>query len=191
MKKPSRVDICKLPVPMSITGRSSSITNAFFNAIIPVIKPSKDDVEEALKILGMEPNDVRCAYCGGKSTEWDHLRPLIEHQKPTGFITEIANLIPSCGKCNQSKGNSDWFQWMTGSAKLSPKTQNIPDLEERVARIEQYVKWGKPRRFDFEKIIGPEKWKLHLENWNGVLELLKESQVLAAEIRGIVKKQVL
>jgi hypothetical protein len=62
---------------MNVTGRSSSITNAFINAIIPVIEPTEAEELEALRILEMNPNDIRCSYCGDKATEWDHLRAII------------------------------------------------------------------------------------------------------------------
>src|SRR5687768_4986894 len=106
----------QMPTSMTITGRSSSITNAFVSAIIPVVFPTEAEVIEALAVLGMLPTDVRCAYCGDASSEWDHLRPLVVNQKPTGFISEIANLVPSCGKCNQSKGKKPWREWMCSSA---------------------------------------------------------------------------
>jgi hypothetical protein len=31
---------------------------------------------------------------------------LVEEKEPIGYISEIRNLVPVCGKCNQSKGNS-------------------------------------------------------------------------------------
>jgi HNH endonuclease len=136
-----RVRYCQLPSPMNVTGRSSSITNAFINAIIPAFDPTEEEELEALHILGMEPHDIRCAYCGDKFTEWDHLRPIITNQEPTGYITEIANLVPSCGKCNQSKGKSDWRTWMEGKARFSPKTRGIPDLPTRIARLQSYEDW--------------------------------------------------
>jgi hypothetical protein len=103
-----RIRYCQLPTPMNVAGRSSSITNAFISAIIPVIEPGEEEEREALGILRIDPEDIRCAYCGDKATEWDHLRPIISNQEPTGYITEIANLVPSCGKCNQSYEN--WRQ---------------------------------------------------------------------------------
>lgn len=185
MKRPR---YCQLPTPMSVTGRSSSITNAFINAIIPVVVPTPEEELEALRILAIDPKDIRCAYCGEKATEWDHLRPIISNQEPTGYITEIANLVPSCGKCNQSKGKSYWRTWMEGNAKLSPKTRGVPGLAERVARLESYEAWRQPRKINFAEIVGPEMWQRHRQNWKSVLELLKKSQVLATAIRSIVEK---
>lgn len=50
----SYLPLFKMPTPMKITGRSSSITNAFVNSIIPVIPPTEGQVKEALFILGMD-----------------------------------------------------------------------------------------------------------------------------------------
>lgn len=174
---------------MTVTGRSSSITNAFINAIIPIVEPSESEELEALRILGIDPADIRCAYCGDKSTEWDHLRPLITNQEPTGYITEIANLVPSCGKCNQSKGKSNWRTWMVSNARLSPRTRGVSDLDKRIRRLRKYETWRKPRCIDFAAVVGPELWKRHRRNWSDILSMLKKSQKLATEIRGIVLKK--
>src|SRR5438067_8519498 len=114
----------RLPSVQTMVSRKSSITNAFVNAIIPVVPPTTADIQEALRILSMDPADVRCAYCGDRASEWDHLRPLVKGRRPTGFISEIGNLVPSCGKCNRSKRNEDWERWMRSeTAKLSPRTR--------------------------------------------------------------------
>ncbi len=179
---------CKLPRPMTVTGRSSSITNALVNTIIPVIEPTEAEELQALSILGMSPTNIRCAYCGDKATEWDHLNPIIRNQEPTGFIAELANSVPACGKCNQSKGASQWSTWITGPAKLSPKSRGIPDVEQRIERLHAYESRHIPTKVDFPAIVGPEMWKRHRQNWRDILDLLKVSQGLAAEIRLIVSK---
>ena len=181
-----RIRYCQLPAQMSVTGRSSSITNAFINAIIPIAEPTAEEELEALRILEMDPQDIRCAYCGDKSTEWDHFRAIIRDQEPTGYITEIAHLVPSCGKCNQSKGKSHWRTWMESNARLSPKSRGVLDLSARIERLEKYEAWREPRKIDFAAVVGPEMWKRHRENWRSVLDLLKTSQQLAGEIRTII-----
>jgi hypothetical protein len=35
----------------------------------------------------------------------------------------------------------------------------------------------------FAAVVGPEMWQRHIKNWRSVLDLLKESQKLAGEIR--------
>jgi hypothetical protein len=148
----------QLPSKMTIHGRSSSITASFFTALTPVIEPSEADVEEALEVLGMSRSHCVCAYCGAAKSEWDHFRPIVEKQLPTGFITEIANLVLSCGKCNQSKGNKHWKQWILGPAKGSPKSRGVPDLADRVSRLEAYENWRKPVQFNYASIVGEELW---------------------------------
>jgi HNH endonuclease len=177
---------CQLPSVTTVAGRSSSITNAFFNAIIPVFEPTEEEELEALAILGMSPENIVCAYCGDLPTEWDHFRPIIRGQRPTGYVTEIANLVPSCGKCNQSKGGYDWKIWMMGPAKRSPKSRNIRDLKERINRLQQFERWRRPREINFEEIIGPTLWNQHIQNWEDVIKLLRKSQELASEIRKAV-----
>src|SRR5260370_1593234 len=146
-----------------IDGRTSSITAAFFQAITPVIPPSDAEVEEAIAVLGMEPGRCICAYCGDPRTEWDHFRPIVKGRKPTGYITEIANLVPACGKCNQSKGGYHWRDWMLGSAPRSPKTRGVADLDRKVMLLARYESWRNPVHIDFDNVVEPQLWKEHKE----------------------------
>jgi hypothetical protein len=171
-----------MPKAVRIVGRSSSITNSFVNGIIPVIPPTAEQIDEALRILGMR-DAVFCAYCGDPPTEWDHLRPLVIAQKPTGYISEIHNLVPACGKCNQSKGNKPWRDWMYGPARLSPRTRGVADIGERAERLARYEKWGEPTRVDFEAIAGAELWRRHWENHRAILDLMREAEKTAGLIR--------
>jgi hypothetical protein len=176
----------RMPIPVKITGRTSTITNSFVNAIIPVFMPSEDDVRQALSVLGMTIDDLRCVYCGDGATEWDHLRPLVKGQRPTGYVSEIANLVPACGKCNQSKSGHDWKTWIQGNARLSPRMRKIPSLADRISRLEAFEKWRNPRRIDFESFAGKERWAKHWENHGRLLELMRECQLTAEEIRLLV-----
>lgn len=180
------LSLFRMPTPMKITGRSSSITNAFINSIIPVVPPSAEEVRQALSILGMTPETFQCAYCGGVASEWDHLRPLVKSKRPTGYISEIHNLVPSCGKCNQSKGNKEWKTWMLSNAKLSPTARGIKDIPERVNRLEAYESSTAPTKMDFAAIVGEDVWAQHQENLERVQALMRESQALAAEINAVV-----
>jgi len=164
-----------------ISGRSSSITAAFFQAITPAVFPTDAEVEEALSILGMRTGMCQCAYCGDTRTEWDHFRPTVLNRKPTGYITEIANLVPSCGKCNQSKGNKHWRAWMLGTAIKSPARRQISDLGTRVARLEAFESWRTPVRIDYMNLLGKEKWDLYLRCLDTTISQLSEAQKIASE----------
>ena len=173
---------------MKITARSSSITNAFINSIIPVVAPSAEEVEQALKILEMTPDTFQCAYCGSEASEWDHLRPLVKNKMPTGYISEIHNLIPSCGKCNSSKGNKEWKAWMLSMARLSPTSRGIKDIPQRIKRIENYENFHTPTKMDFASIVGVDVWTQHQCNLERVQSILRESQVLATKINAEVSQ---
>ncbi|NQZ91078.1 MAG: HNH endonuclease [Moritella sp.] len=173
---------------MKITDRSSTITNSFINSIIPVIEPTNEEVKHALEILGMDQDSFQCSYCGIVATEWDHLRPLVMNKKPTGYVSEIHNLVPACGKCNQSKGNKDWRVWMMSDAPLSPKTKGISDIKERMERLDLYERSEAPTKVDFESLVGKDKWEQHWKNWEIVQETMREAQVLATEINKTVAK---
>jgi hypothetical protein len=146
------------------------------------VQPSAEEVKRALEILEMTPASFQCAYCGGVASEWDHLRPLVKDKKPTGYISEIHNLVPSCGKCNQSKGNKEWKTWMLSTAKLSPAARGIKDIPERVKRLEVYENSKLPTRMDFAAIVGIDVWTQHQNNLERVQSLMRESQALATKI---------
>ncbi len=176
-------NVFRMPTPVKITGRTSSITNAFVNGIIPVVEPTDDEIDDALATLGMTRESICCAYCGDTCTEWDHFRPLIVDKGPTGYISEIHNLVPACGKCNQSKGNKEWKKWMYSDASLSPKTRGITDINERCQKLEKYEKKYAPTKLDFVEIVGEELWEKHWNNHEKLLELMKTCQETSDEIQ--------
>lgn len=175
-----------MPKPVRITGRASSITNSFVNGVIPVVVPTEGEVREALDILGMLGHVV-CAYCGDTSTEWDHLRPLVDKQRPTGYISEIRNLVPACGKCNQSKGNKHWHTWMFSDAPRSPKRRGVADIESRAERLGRFEQWGVPAQIDFASVVGDDLWLEHWEHHAQLLQLMREAEEVARQIRTKVR----
>jgi 5-methylcytosine-specific restriction endonuclease McrA len=164
----------KTPIQMKITGRTSTMTHAFITSIISQIEPTDDQIRESLGILQMSPDNITCAYCGDFATEWGHLRPLVKDKKPTGFISEIHNLVPSCGKCNQSKGNKYWKDWINSKAKLSPKSRNTKNLDKLVERLEEYEKWSNAQAIDFEKVVDTALWNQHWSNRQKLFNLMKK-----------------
>lgn len=174
-----------LPSKGRIDHRITSITAAFFQAITPVRIPSNTEVDEVLCLLGMSKGNCCCAYCGDRRTEWDHFRPIVKQRQPTGYITEIANLVPACGKCNQSKGNSNWKEWMLGSAKRSPRSRGIQDLDQRIERLERFEAWSKPTRIQYEDIFGPARWEEYMSLLDSAVAHLLKAQKVALELRTI------
>lgn len=178
-----------MPSPGSIKGRASSITAAFVQAIVPAVEPTEREVDEALAILGMSRGKCRCAYCGDPTTEWDHFRPLVTAKRPTGYITEIANLVPACGKCNQSKGNKSWKSWIRSAARRSPMVRQVPDLEAKILRLEAFEHWRTPTKIDFESEVGSEFWHDHWQNLARFFSLMDECELHARALRQKIEEK--
>jgi hypothetical protein len=174
----------RMPSAQTMRSRKSSVTNAFASTVLPIIKPTEHEIEEALAILGMNPENVRCAYCGDRATEWDHLRPLVINRRPTGYISEIANLVPSCNKCNGSKRNAQWREWMLSEqAPLSPTRRGIAGTRDRITRLEAFAQWRTPTCIDFVSIIGKDEWERYWQSCDAVVSEMSKCQEVAVVIR--------
>lgn len=181
----SKSKIFKMPKPVKISGRISSITNSFVNGIIPVINPTDEEISNALEALGMDENNIHCIYCGGPYSEWDHLHPLIVDKLPSGYISEINNLVPCCSNCNSSKGNKEWSEFMDTKKSTS-------GWEDRRKCLEKYNADRKRVRLsqdDFKAACGEENWKQHWANCEDLVNKIKEYQVLSDEIRRLMQEK--
>jgi hypothetical protein len=176
----------RMPAMQTMVSRKSTITNAFVCALVPVIDPTPGEIHEALTFLGMKPSDVRCVYCGDKKTQWDHLRPIVTDQRPTGFISEIANLVPACSTCNSSKGSANWRDWMLSGRGNSPSARGVADLAERVARLETFVRWRTPTQINFKTVLGERDWDDYWRRWEAVNDMMRECQEFANVLRARV-----
>ena len=112
-------DIIKWPSHATLKARTSTISNAFVQSFTPwITELSSDEEKEILdlykKCRFIDENESKlekCAYCGAKASTADHFHPLVKNGEATGYITEIYNLIPCCGECNSSKGNTPFDEW--------------------------------------------------------------------------------
>jgi hypothetical protein len=179
----------RMPAVQSMKSRKTSITNAFVSSIIPVIRPTPEQIAEALRIFGMTAETVSCIYCGDKSSALDHLRPIVDGRRPTGFISEIANLVPCCQPCNSSKGNSNWRAWMTGSAPQSPASRGVGDLQSRIQRLDAFERWRQPTHVDFAAIVGAQAYEDYWRELDRIIGEMEHSQRLADKLRAQIAAQ--
>jgi len=178
----------KVRRPLKITSRTSSITNSFVQSIVPHIPATESEEREALKILGMTPEAKTCVYCGAVATDWDHLRPLVSKQRPSGYLDDVRNRVPSCNRCNQSKSGAEWRKWMSGNALGSPKRRGVRDLEDRIRRLEAFEKWGAVQPIQIELLIEAVHWDAHWANHDAIVGKMRESQKLAEQMRTAIHK---
>jgi len=179
-----------MPSGSTITGRTTSIRNVFVAAIVPMLRPSAAEIRQVLEILSLDPLHLKCSYCGDTATEWDHLRPLVKAGKPTGYPSSIRNLVPSCGKCNQSKGSSNWKEWMLGKARRSPSVRGIADINSRVARLEQFEVWGNCVPLNIQDLVSPDLWEKYYAMQDEILNKMRDAQQLAVQIAQEIKSGV-
>lgn len=175
---------------LKITSRLSSITNGFVQAIIPERQPTVAEVADALRRLGMTVEQRTCVYCGARATDWDHLQPLVRGRRPTGYFHEIENWVPACGTCNQSKGGQDWRVWMFGSARNSPRSRGIENLEARAEVIENYANLRPATRLNFSEIVPEQEWTAYWERLSQIETLMRDTEALADRIAAKLQAEV-
>lgn len=176
--------------PLKITSRTSSVTNGFVQAIIPSVEPTAAETDEALAVLGMTRATIECIYCGATATDWDHLQPLVRGKRPTGYINEVRNLVPSCGPCNQSKSGADWRRWIEGTARNAPRTKGVVDLPDRIARLERFVAWAKREPLALRELAGPELWDSYWQRLSEIEQAMHRAQVQAVALQTAIRQSI-
>lgn len=174
--------------PLKIPSRSSSITNAFVQSIIPFDPPSEADKAEVLAFFGQSSGEMTCVYCGSSANDWDHLLPLVRNKRPTGFFSGKGNVVPACGRCNQSKSGQDWEKWVRGASKNSPKSRGVKDLEQRVDRLARYVEAYPQSAENLEELVDPGLWAVYWSKLGEIHESLRAAQSLADKIAGQIRE---
>ena len=167
----------KMPSNQNLSSRSSTISNAFAISVTPCIKPDESELEGYYEALGIK--EGQCAYCVvGDGNGRDHLKPLVKDGMPTGYITDIRNLVPCCQKCNSSKGSKSFEEWYKSDDNLKRLRSlglNQDEIEKRYTIIKEYEsKIGQP--LDYEKIVGTDKWNEYKKRRKALIEALNDNQ---------------
>ena len=111
----------------------------------------KPEIDQVLSFFGDDP--PACVFCGTTPiNRWDHLVPISK-----GGDTTFGNMVPACAKCDDSKRDLPFGEWMIGNAPNSPKTRGIPNLKDRLSKIQAYVRmYGYRPRPPSERLIAGE-----------------------------------
>lgn len=64
-------------------------------------------VPSSARALILEEFEGLCAYCDEPAKTWDHV-VAVRH----GGMTEHANIVPACLRCNSSKRDRDVWTWL-------------------------------------------------------------------------------
>ena len=167
----------KMPTKSTLRQRKSTIANAFAISITPYIKPTNKEIENLLELLKID--DGKCVYCLGRATTTDHFRPLVEHSNPTGYISDVNNLVPCCSTCNSSKGKKKWDEWYLSEKNLnrllSLGLTNI-EINERYQILKKYSDIGE-HKLNYKEIVGEDMWNEFLQRKNKLNKMLDENQI--------------
>ena len=172
----------KMPTKSDLKSRSSTISNAFAISITPYIRPTDEELKEYYSQLKIE--EGQCAYCLGVGNGRDHLKPLVSNRKPTGYITDIHNLVPCCQRCNSSKGSKSFQEWYKSSdnvnrlKKMGLTEEKIDERYKVICSFEEKI----PARIDYKSIVGDKLWKDYIKRRNKMLEELKDNQKFCDEL---------
>ena len=84
-------------------------------------------VESAMRELGLDPNNLKCVYCGVEADCWDHLVPASRDG-----THQVRNLAPACTACNNIKGYKTWDEFFD-------TLENSERNDERKQLLRKYV----------------------------------------------------
>ncbi len=76
---------------------------------------------------------------------------------------------------------------MEGSARGSPKTKGVTDLQDRIARLAMYEQWGNVKPLPLRELAGAEQWDAHWANLEVIEQHMKTAQLHAAELRKAIQ----
>lgn len=121
-------------VPQRTTpGFAFSMVNRALQECLAVRQFGQTEIAQVLDFFGADPPE--CAFCGSPNvSRWDHLVPVNSSGE-----TVLGNMVPSCARCDDSKRNLSFEEWMAGDARLSPKSRGVSDIDERIQRIQTYM----------------------------------------------------
>lgn len=180
----------KMPAKQNLKGRSSTISNAFVIGITPYIRPDDSELEAYYSALGIQ--EGQCAYCLGDGNGRDHLKPLVINGMPSGYITDIHNLVPCCQKCNSSKGSKDFKTWYKSKANIKRlKQAGLSDqtIEERYNKICEYEKLV-PEPLNYEALVGKELWNEYKARLERLQKELSDNQMFCDKLNEIITKAI-
>jgi hypothetical protein len=161
--------------------RKTTINHAFASAIAPGAEYDVVKLDAAIRLLGQDPDgDLKCVYCNGDASTWDHLVGLVAKGEFRGNGHQIGNLVPCCGPCNSKKGAKDWKVHLRSEIPepgFEDRRKVISDYAGKYALVADPERAAKLRNAD---------WKRYNEIREQIFGLMKEADKIAGDIRAAI-----
>lgn len=133
----------KLPkVPERTTpGFAFSIVERALSECLARRQFGQKGIKEVINFFGIDPPE--CVFCGSKEVKrWDHLISISK-----GGETVLGNIVPACARCDDSRRDLPFEEWMMSNARYSPKSLEVKDINGRIQHIKAYMQY-----FDYTPI---------------------------------------
>lgn len=137
----------KLPIRVSAGLGLSLIDRAVKEAF--TARCTSADLDQLRSYFEVDGN-IRCFYCdASEPSRWDHL-----HAVTRGGDTVPGNLVPACGRCDDSKQDRDIEEWARSSSPHRPPMERLASLQ---AKISNYRERFPYKAQEFEVRLSPEQ----------------------------------
>lgn len=179
----------KMPAKSKLSSRTSTISNSFAMSITPYINPTDEEVKNLYETLGISIG--QCAYCLRESGSVDHFRSLVKDGMPSGYVTDITNLVPCCTQCNSKKGGKDWYEWYTSNENIKRLKDEVglcdEQIQTRIEKLQAFEKNTKSYKIDFYDVLGDE-YNEYIRRKEELNKRLKEEQEFCDTLLSKVEK---
>lgn len=97
---------------------------------------------EKIEAFCSHDGHIRCAYCDAPDPNcWDHLHPV-----SLGGDTVPGNLVPACGRCDDSKQDRTIEEWALSVSAYRPSAERLKKIQNRLAAYQAKFAYA-PRQF--------------------------------------------
>lgn len=177
-----KINDLKYPAADNISSRTSTLCRSMACTLMKRDACSPQAEKEWMTFFPKKT----CAYCGNPATHLDHLYAMIDDRRPTGYGTEPNNLVPCCGKCNQSKGKMHWEDFMRNGNCNHLGTEQNPDpsmaMQERIDIIKAFQAKMPAQHVNIDAAL--------MADWDKLLATLDQALVDADTMLERMKKQL-
>lgn len=160
------MDLPRIP-QRTTTGFAFSMVERAIKEACAKRKLGQAEIQGIIDYFGNK--QLQCVYCGGLEVKrWDHLLPIGK-----GGETVLGNIVPSCQRCDDSKRDEYFEDWIKSDAKYSPKRRNVKDIDERIGKIKAYIAKYAYKAQPLEERLDEEKRK-QLDNIRSKLRKIRK-----------------
>lgn len=107
-----------------------------------------------VRLYFQDNGGLKCIYCGSpEASRWDHLHPVSR-----GGDTVPGNLVPACGRCDDSKQDREIHEWIRGTSPHRPAEAEQARIQ---AEIELYRQAFPYEPIEFEAKLTDEQKRVY------------------------------